>query len=294
VTMGFDRTTREGTHVALGVSRDGAKTWTWQQLASNPRVDRPWVTVASDGSVHVIWNDGAGVHHTSSNDSGTRFGEIVRVADRGGSSHFAAGPNGRLAIRVTPISASGNQLDEDYDFLLVSKDAGRSWQRHEVPGERLWAQQLPRWVEPIAWTGDGSLFYLWSEGAQLYLARSTNDGASWTTQAFAEDEAMCFFPWLGTDGQGGLVASWFAFSDGMSVHAAQVRLQDDGLVIMRSPPLPFESWTESEDGWTRDTAGEYVPVARLSDGDLAVVTPLQDPRDDRMGFSFWRLAPSND
>jgi hypothetical protein len=27
-----------------------------------------------------------------------------------------------------------------------------------------------------------------------------------------------------------------------------------------------------------------------SDTDLALVTPLQDPRDDRMGFSFWRLA----
>ena len=298
VTMGFNRTTREGTHIAIGVSRDGAKTWRWQQLAGNARVDRPWVVVASDGGVHVIWNDGAGVYHTRSKDRGASFGEAVRVSDKGGSSHFAAGPDGRLAIRVTPISASGNQLDKAYDFLMVSNDSGDSWRRRALPGEREWAEletaNPPRWVEPVAWAGDGSLFYLWSEGRQLYLARSRDGGASWAQQPFASDEAMCFFPWLGTDGQGGLVASWFAFSDGMSVRAAHVQLRSGEPVITQSPPLQFESWMEREGKWMRDTAGEYVPVARLSDGDFAVVTPLQDPRDDRMGFSFWRLGAGQD
>ncbi len=300
VTMGYNRSTGEGTHIAIGVSKDEGETWEWQQLAGNPRVDRPWVTVATDGSVHVIWNDGTGVFHTSSRDQGSHFDTATRVTDKGGSSHFAAGPNGRLAIRITPISASGLLLDRDYDFLMVSLDGGERWQRRELPGKRHWEwiqhATMPRWVEPIAWTGDGSLFYLWSEGQQMYLARSANDGASWNQQEFARDESMCFFPWLGADRAGeGLVASWFAASDGRSVRVATVDLLNDGgLSVAKSPPLRFESWMEVQGEWMRDTAGEYVPVARLLDGDLALVTPLQDPRDDRMGFSFWRLGGTRD
>ena len=46
----------------------------------------------------------------------------------------------------------------------------------------------------------------------------------------------------------------------------------------------------TEDGArVRDPAGEYVPVVFLSDGDLGVVTPIQNGADGRGGFSWWRI-----
>jgi hypothetical protein len=39
----------------------------------------------------------------------------------------------------------------------------------------------------------------------------------------------------------------------------------------------------------RDTAGEYLSVLYLRDGDLAVVSPIQNPETKRSGFSFWRF-----
>ena len=58
--------------------------------------------------------------------------------------------------------------------------------------------------------------------------------------------------------------------------------------MRESVPLQPNSWTRG-DSPTRDPGGEYVPVAFLTDGGLAVVTPIQDERGYRWGFSWWRI-----
>ena len=49
IAMGFDRTTLEGTHVAIGVSHDVGASWTWTSLSEDRFDDRPWVEVAHGG-----------------------------------------------------------------------------------------------------------------------------------------------------------------------------------------------------------------------------------------------------
>ncbi|MEM1092906.1 MAG: sialidase family protein, partial [Pseudomonadota bacterium] len=102
VTMGFNRTTNQGTHVAVGVSEDHAASWVWTQLTDRELADRPWVAVAPDGTAHVVWNDGEGVHHKLSRDGGGSWQSMPQVHPAGGSSHFAVGPEGELAVRITP------------------------------------------------------------------------------------------------------------------------------------------------------------------------------------------------
>ncbi len=79
----------------------------------------------------------------------------------------------------------------------------------------------------------------------------------------------------------------------MSVRVAVIEFGEVGIDdqpnVVLSAPLRFESWMESGGEWMRDTAGEYVPVVYLRDGDLGVVTPLQDARTNRFGFTWWRL-----
>ena len=79
----------------------------------------------------------------------------------------------------------------------------------------------------------------------------------------------------------------------MSVRVAVIEVgdigSDAGPHVVLSDPIHFDSWMESDGEWIRDPAGEYVPVAFLHDGDLGVATPLQDPRTDRFGFTWWRL-----
>jgi len=297
VSMGFNRTTGEGTHITIGVSHDHASSWTWTYLAQSDRVDRPWVEIAPDGTAHVIWNDGDGVYHTVSNDGGHTWEERPKVNALGGSSHLAVGPTGQIAVRITPMSASGARIDADVDLIAVSTDGGQTWTRNAAPGTRIWdvseEGNIPRWVEPIAWDADGSLFHLWSEGREIWLGRSIDNGASWITWQIAQDDDDVFFPYLIARGTGELAATWFSSADGMSVRVAAIETGDVGNDaqphVALSEPLRFESWMEYEGEWMRDTAGEYVPVAYLRDGDLAVVTPLQDARSNRFGFTWWRI-----
>ncbi len=294
-TMGFNRTTRKGTHISIGISRDGGDTWTWTLLTDREMVDRPWVAVAPDGTAHVIWNDDQGVHHVLSKDSGASWQTMPQVHPAGGSSHLALGPGGELAVRVTPIFASGNLFDVEAEFIAVSTDGGSTWAKHAPPGNREWrpfgSGGVPRWVEPIAWDNSGALYYLWSEGASMHLGKSDDRGGSWKSWEIATESTLAFFPYLVANASGELLATWFTADEAMGLRVGQLGMGAAKPQVLLSEALAFESWAETDGAWQRDTAGEYATVARLANGDIAVVTPLLDPRVDRMGFSFWRLAP---
>lgn len=292
LTMGFDRTVGEGTHVAVGVSRDVGATWSWNWLVRAPRVDRPWIVITSDGTAHVIWNDGAGVHYTRGDAAGSDWSEPRTIAERGGSSHLAAGPNDELAVRIIPLSASGAQYHEGAEWLLVSTDGGDSWQRRQPPGTREYAglgqdEELPRWVEPIAFDDAGALYSLWSEGDELWLGRSADLGASWQTWPISRSEDSMFFPYLAARDAGELAATWFAGrGDSLAAHVARIDVGGDGAPeVVEAPAFRPRSWTP-DDPPVRDPAGEYLPVIFLADGGLAVASPIQDAAGERFGFAF--------
>lgn len=300
VTMGFDRDEGAGKHVTIGVSHDVGESWSWTYLSRDQFDDRPWVEVAPDGTAHVIWNDGAGVSHAVSSDGGRTWIERSRIHPQGGSSHLAVGPNGEVAVSITPLSASGNQFDEGVELIAVSTDGGQSWEKHRAPGNRKWGSKLddpeavPRWVEPIAWDSGGALHALWSEGQDLWLGRSSDRGQTWSSWPIAHDDELVFFPYLVARGPGELAATWFSGRIGeFEAHAALVLVpkgdrEEEPRLLASEPFLP-DSWVLREGSRVRDTAGEYLPVTFLADGDLAVASTIQDAEAERFGFSWWRI-----
>lgn len=295
LTMGFDRTAGEGTHIAIGVTRDLGDTWEWTVLSRDRFDDRPWVDIAPDGTAHVIWNDGRGVSHAVGTDAGRAWTERERIHPLGGSSHLAVGPAGEIAVRIAPASASGNRLDPEADFVAVSVDGGRSWIRRAPPAELAWSgashpDSLLRWVEPLAWDAEGALYHLWSEGRELWLGRSADRGDTWERWRVASDERRVMFPYLAARGGGELAATWYSgLRDDLRANVARITLQPGATVplVERADPIAVNAW--SLDGGRRDTGGEYVPVAFLRDGALAVVTTVQNPTPLEVGFTWWRL-----
>jgi hypothetical protein len=299
ITMGFDRTTGEGTHIAIGVSGDLGASWTWTRLSQDRFDDRPWVEVAPNGTAHAIWNDGSGVSHAVSTDGGHSWLERERVHPQGGSSHLAVGPNGEVAVRVTPLSASGNTYNEGVELIAVSTDGGMTWQKHAAPGSRAWdptfrdPSAVPRWVEPMAWDAEGTLHHLWSEGRDVWLAHSVDQAKTWQSRVVATETEIAYFPYLVARGAGELAATWFTGREqALAAHVALIQLatnENEEPRVLRAQPFRPDSWRESQDAPVRDTAGEYLPVAFLSSGGLAVVAPIQDVAGDRWGFSWWRV-----
>ncbi|MEX2271937.1 MAG: hypothetical protein WD690_10720 [Vicinamibacterales bacterium] len=297
VAMTYDRGKSEGTQIAVGASPDAGATWTWSMLSKTRYDDRPWVEVAPDGAAHVIWNDGGGVAHAVSRDAGRSWREQPRIHPQGGSSHLAIGPAGEIAVRVAPLSASGNINHANADLIAISSNGGATWAVRPAPGQRVFAfplsenDPLPRWVEPLAWDARGALYSLWSDPAGFWLARSTDRGATWTTWRVAEGGEPRYFPYLVARGNGELAASWFSGrGERIHVHIARIDASGAGMPrLTEAAPFSPDSWRFGEKPGAprdRDTAGEYVPIMFLKDGRLAVVTTIQDDQRKRGGFAF--------
>jgi hypothetical protein len=326
-SMTWDDRVHEGQRIAVGVSHDLGATWTWRKLASRRFDDRPWVVVAPNGTAHVIWNDDEGVQYVVSRDHGKSWRRPTRVYDHAGSSHFGIGPHGELAVRLIPWSASHNFLNPGADLIAVSTDAGSHWKTSPAPGERQWGswaadaahalrnhgveefsgkdkaidrccsgQDVPRWIEPLAWDGEGRLYSLWTDTTGVWLARSTDRGATWHSWRIVESSARCFYPYLVARGDGELAATWHSGKgDTLRWQAAIIRMGHGTAAprVVQSPVLELETfnWGDSThpSGVRREPAGEYLPVTFLRNGGIAVVTPVQDPRAHRVGFTYWRF-----
>jgi hypothetical protein len=300
VTMVFDMEGMAGHGIHIGVSRDVGATWKWTRLSETRYDDRPWVEVAPNGTAHVIWNDGDGISHAVSDNRGASWTERPKIHDQGGSSHLAIGPAGEIAVRITPVSASGFKHHPDADFIAISSDGGKTWRKTTAPGERQWTfphaevDPLPRWVEPIAWDAAGSLFYLWTDPAGVRLARSRDDGRTWQQWSIAESKgATAYYPYLVARGRGELAATWFSAklpdTSSLPTHIAKIQVGDgnDAPEVLLAPPFQFDAFGVRESS-SRTPAGEYVPVIFLRGG-LGVVTPIQDTKGQRFGFSWWRV-----
>ena len=301
VTLFFDVEKYEGRQVSVGVSKDVGATWKWTLLSNTRFDDRPWVKVAPDGAAHVIWNDGAGVCHAVSQDGGLTWTERERIHPQGLSSHMAMGPSGEMAVRITPVSASGNRYDEGVDLIAVSIDRGMTWRKYAAPGVRDWAppssdnEATPRWVEPLAWDVGGSLYSLWTGAGGVWLARSADQGQAWTIWRVSDGPEPAFYPYLVARGQGELAATWFsARQDVVQAHAARIDVTEGPAPpqVVESRPLEPDCWQESrspDDPALRYAGGEYLAACILRKGGLAVVSPIENRREKRFGFSFWKL-----
>lgn len=299
VAMTYDRNTREGTRIAVGASKNAGAKWSWKVLSENRFDDRPWVGVAPDGTAHVIWNDGNGVRYEASQDRGASWNARPRINEQGGSSHLAIGPHGEIAVRIIPPSASGNKFTPGVDLIAVSRDGGKTWQKHPAPGERDWSPDedkgTPRWVEPVAWDADGTLYYLWGSEKGLWLARSPDEGETWTNWHIVDRDEVSYFPYLIARGHGELAATWSSGrGDSMLAHVATIHVGDGKALpqVIESQPFQTDIWSRQNPGdpLHRDTAGEYIPVIFLRSGGLGVVTTIQNRREKRAGFKWWKFA----
>jgi len=300
LSMGFNRSTRAGTHIAVGVSHDVGETWQWHMLSATRFDDRPWIRVSPNGTVHVIWNDGGGVRHSTSPDSGDSWAEQESIHSAGGSSHLAVGPQGEIAVRISPISASANKYEAEVDFIAISRDDGQSWIKHPPPVSLSWdptsddPQKVPRWVEPLAWGVGHRLWHLWSEGAIVKLGWSDDYGESWQAQEIAHEEGVAFFPYMVAGATGQLAATWFV-DDGENL-AARVALigvptvSDAQMTVSESELFTISAYLENTEKMVQTPAGEYLPVIFLPDGRLAVVSPVQDSNHDSWGFTWWTFG----
>lgn len=316
VALTYDVKKEQGVRIAVGASKDAGAKWSWKVLSENLYDDRPWVGVAPDRTAHVIWSDGSGVRYAVSQDGGASWNLRSQIHEQGGSSHLAIGPHGEIAVRITPSSAGGDKFTPGVDLIALSRDGGKTWQKHPAPGERDWSPDenkgTPRWVEPLAWDEDGALYSLWGSQEGLWLARSSDQGETWTNWHIVERNEVSYYPYLTARGHGELAATWFSGKDDtLQAHVATIHVGHGKALpqVIESQPFQPEIWNRRP-LVHRATGGEYIPTIFLRSEGLGVVTPIQSVvgieeivarqkagataiqtnPEKRFGFKWWKFA----
>ncbi len=290
---GFDFSTLKGEQITLGVSRDIGKTWKWQTISKSDYDDRPWITATTNGDLHIIWNDGNGVHYSVSRDKGASWVRQPKIYAKGGSSFLAHGHNGQLAVRVTPLSASGNKIDAGIDLVRLSLDNGKSWQDVSLPGKRTWSQDfsgVPRWVEPLAFDQKDQLYTLWSEGNELKMGISGDYGENWKEYLIEHSQDTIYYPYMESS-KDYILCSWVSgFNANIKHHAAVVKLENDEVKVYGLAPQKLDIRSRFGIGENQlSTGGEYFPIIPLSNGHFGMATTIQNQKSERLGFSWWEL-----
>jgi hypothetical protein len=207
--------------VAVATSTDNGGTFSnFPVQFGVPLDDRPWIAAfgahssllsfhdIATNNIDILRSDSDGAPYTETSQaipgsdfkaSNNQHGNLVidhrntagTVANSAGKPPFWA-----FQSFVAPSTSSGSTQNEAY--LAVSNDGGYTWVDRAVPCSTASSQKsLGHQFPDVSVDPSGNLWMAWSDDTDVFTARSTDHGASWTCSgAVSTNTAQAVFPWL--------------------------------------------------------------------------------------------------
>ncbi len=214
------------TDVYFARSTDGGVTW-----SANVRIDdalsevpslveggKPSLAVGPDGTLYAAWHDDRNgnldqdIYFARSTDGGVTWSASIRVDDAPSGdqlySSLAVGPDGTLYVVWHDFR--NNTFDI---YSARSSDGGATWSVNVRVDDALSGDQR---FPSLAVGPDGTLYAAWADerndnfDLSIYFARSTNGGATWSTNVRVDDAPSGdqWYPSLAVGPDGTLYAVW--------------------------------------------------------------------------------------
>jgi len=254
-------------------STDGGATW-----SANVQVNddiglgeqygyNPSMTADGSGNVYVAWEDGyydssddhfyADIYFAKSTDGGTIWSANTQVNNDAG---FADQYAPSLAVDSSGnIYAAWKDERNKYSDIYFAKstDGGATWSTDVTVDNDTGLASEPS----LAVNGSGNLYVAWDDRSwnyDIYFAKSTDGGATWSEDVKANDDAGPGFeghPSLAVDGGGNLYAVWEDGAYGSSDYYSNAFYVDEGDIYFAKSTDSGATWSASvqvddDDRWS--------------------------------------------
>jgi hypothetical protein len=199
--------------VNVATSLDDGVSWSQVPVVEGvPVDDREWIaaygpatallsyTDVATGNIDVLRSDDGGQSFveqsqaiTDPNQAGNdQIGNLV-VDHRNPSTK----PGGFWAYQSYVAGSSPDSQTLDEAFLAVSDDGGATWTDRPIPCTRAFGQNgLDHNFPNVSVGPDGTLFYTVSNDKAVYVAMSSDHGATWTCSPPVSSTSKAIFPWI--------------------------------------------------------------------------------------------------
>jgi hypothetical protein len=198
--------------INVATSTDNGATFTQTPVqAGVPVDDREWIAAyGADTSLlsyHDIATDNIDV--LKSTDGGQTYTQVSRVIpdtdykaqnnELGNlvidHNHPTAGGFWAYQAFVAPSDSSGSTYNEA--FLGVSNDGGTTWTDKPIPcTTKFGANGLDHNFPNVSVAPNGTLYYAVSNDTNIYVAKSTDHGNTWTCSGAVSHVTQAIFPWI--------------------------------------------------------------------------------------------------
>jgi hypothetical protein len=190
-------------------STDGGASWSTERLTWNPTAQwNPSITTDSNNHIHVTYCDNTPgnteIFYKKSTDGGVSW-RTKRLTWNSGESYspvIASDSSDNLHV----VWADNSHGDMEI-FLKRSKDGGTSWTM-----KRLTCSLEDSTFPAIASDSSDNIHVVWTHeflsDHEIYYARSTDEGATWTTKKLSWRPGSSDYPGVATDSSDNIYVVW--------------------------------------------------------------------------------------
>ena len=220
-------------NISSAVSTDRGENFTLSPAtAIVPADDRQWNESTGNSRVYLVYRapiPATGLFVARSDDQGATYPITGVVSPSGSSPGYLDVDHASGRVYVSHQNSSAL-------FVGSSSDGGLTWRNNTVDN----STQHGTLFDPVKVGADGTVYAVWSDGKNIYLAHSSDGGTTFSEKVRVNDNATYktnLFPWLEAGSAGRVCVVWYGTTSLVNDDSADwVVLYSQTLDAMASNP----------------------------------------------------------
>ncbi len=203
-------------NISSAVSYDRGETFTLSPaVAIVPADDRQWIESTGSSRVYMMYRapiPATGLFVTRSDDNGLTYPLTTVVNPSGTTPGYIDVNHANGSVFVAHQSSSTGTVAR-------SNDGGVTWKNTTVDNTSGHDQLF----DVVKVGDDGTVYSLWGDGRNIFMAHSTDNGDNWSSKVRVNDNSVYrtnLFPWMEAGSAGRVVVVWYGTTNNVNDDSA--------------------------------------------------------------------------